>query len=407
MGFSSCWRAVVVSTALCLSATAPQAMVGQYVGNFNEPIYLTAPQGDKRLFVVEKSGVIKVVRNGKTTTFLDVSQRVDTEGERGLLGLAFDPGYASNGRFYISYIDRHTLQSRVDRYTVTPTTANKASPKTRQSIIAINQSSTAGHKAGWIGFRPGDAKNLYFTLGDGGGGYDPDGNGQNGQVLLAKVLRIDVSGSGAGYTVPADNPFVGSSTVKPEIWALGLRNPYRASFDRLTGAFWLGDVGEGTREEVDFEAPGDPGGHNYGWRLREGTVETPMVGGDAPGLTDPAFDYAHLEIPGGLGNCVIGGYVYRGPSIPEADGRYVFGDCVSNRIFSISHDERGAPIDWREETDALLAGSGLSVITSFGEDGLGRLYVMGLSGVLLRVCPSAPAQRGAQPLLAAPCTTAR
>jgi len=398
------WRAIVLISALWAGALPAHAVVGKVVGSFNEPIFVTAPHGDKRLFVVEKSGFIKLVRPGKpTTTFLDVSKRVDTEGERGLLGLAFDPDYATNGRFYISYIDRRTLQSKIDRYTVTPTTANKASPKTRESIMAIDQSSTAGHKAGWIGFRPGDSKNLYLSLGDGGGSYDPDNNSQNGQVLLGKVLRIDVSGAGSGYLVPADNPFARSSDARPEIWSLGLRNPFRPSFDRLTGAFWIADVGEGTREEVNFEAPDDRGGHNYGWRLREGTVETPIVGGDASGLTEPAFDYAHMEIPGGLGNCVIGGYVYRGPGIAEADGRYFFGDCVSNRIFSIAYDDRGAPLEWREDTSALLTDSGLNVITSFGEDGQGRLYVMGLSGILVRMCPSTAAKVGARATAADPC----
>ena len=397
------WRAIALISAVWASALPAHALVGKVVGSFNEPIFVTAPSGDKRLFVVEKSGFIKLVRPGKPTTiFLDVSKRVDTEGERGLLGLAFDPDYAANGRFYISYIDHRTLQSKIDRYTVSTVNANKANPKSRQPIIAIDQTSTAGHKAGWIGFRPGDPKDLYFTLGDGGGSYDPDNNAQNGQLLLGKVLRIDVSGTGTGYLVPADNPFVGLPDARPEIWSLGLRNPYRPSFDRLTGAFWIADVGEGTREEVNFEAPDDKGGHNYGWRLREGTVETPLVGGDATGLTEPAFDYAHMEV-GGLGDCVIGGYVYRGPSIAEADGRYYFGDCISNRIFSITYDEHGAPLEWREDTSALLADSGLSVITSFGEDGQGRLYVMGLSGVLVRMCPSVAPKTGALASAANPC----
>jgi glucose/arabinose dehydrogenase len=392
MKLTPLWRAIALTGALCAAALPSHALVGKVVGSFNEPIFVTAPAGDKRLFVVEKSGLIKLVRQGKTTIFLDVTRRVDTEGERGLLGLAFDPAYASNGRFYISYIDKRTLQSKIDRYTVSPVNPHKANPQSRQSIMAIDQSSTAGHKAGWIGFRPGDANNLYMSLGDGGGGYDPENNAQNGQLLLGKVLRIDVSGSSTGYVVPADNPFVGSTAARPEIWSLGLRNPYRPSFDRQTGAFWIADVGEGTREEVNFEAPGDTGGHNYGWRLREGTVETPLVGGNAEGLTEPAFDYTHMEV-GGLGDCVIGGYVYRGPSMPEADGRYFFGDCISNRVFSITYDERGAPLEWREDTAALLGDSGLGVITSFGEDGLGRLYVMGLSGQLIKMCPS-PAKTG-------------
>jgi len=388
-------RVGLVACALAWCAVPALALDGRVVATgFDEPLYLTAPKGDGRLFVVEKGGVIRVIKNGKTTKFLDISSRVGTNGERGLLGLAFDPDYATNGRFYVDYTSSSTGATLIDRYTVSPPTANKADPATRQQIISITQETFDNHKGGWVGFRPGDKKNLYISLGDGGDGYDPHNNAQNGQVLLGKMLRLDVSGTGTGYKIPPDNPFVNSSSVKHEIWALGLRNTFRASFDRKTGAFWLGDVGQDTREEIDFEPAGDHGGHNYGWRLREGKIQTPGgVGGDKPGLTGPVFDYPHLGNQGSLGNCVTGGYVYRGPSISDANGRYFFGDCVSDRAFSMTFNADGTPIERREETSALLGGSGLTTLASFGEDGKGRLYVVGLSGVLIAMCPSAQGQQ--------------
>jgi glucose/arabinose dehydrogenase len=374
---------------LVLVALPALALQGKVVvTGLNQPLFVTAPPGDHRLFVVEKGGVIRVGKGGRIKTFLDISQRVAQDGERGLLGMAFDPNYANNGRFYVDYVERDTLQTRIERYTVSPPDADKADPKSRQRIIAIDQPPFSNHKGGWIGFRPGDRKNLYIGMGDGGSSFDPNNNGQRGDVLLAKLLRLDVSGSGSGYRISSDNPFVGSGKVRPEIWALGLRNPYRASFDRLNGALWIGDVGQNMREEIDFEKPGDPGGHNYGWRLREGFIKTPFVGGSKKGMSQPVFDYPHSGVQGSLGNCVIGGYVYRGPSIRNADGRYFFGDCVSDRVFSISYRHDGTPIDRHEVTAALLAGTGLSTLSSFGEDGRGGLYIVGLSGVVVAVCPS-------------------
>ncbi|HEV8692439.1 MAG TPA: PQQ-dependent sugar dehydrogenase [Ideonella sp.] len=394
---ASQWRAsVFVACGLVACSLSALALEGKVVASgFNSPLYVTAPKGDKRLFVVEQGGVIHVLRHDKVSTFLDISNHVDANGERGLLGLVFDPDYATNGRFYVDYVDKVSLQTRVDRYTVSPPDADQADRKTRQQIIAIDQEPFVNHKGGWIGFRPGDRKNLFIGMGDGGSGYDPHNNAQNGNVLLGKLLRIDVSGKGKGYKIPSDNPFVGSGDVRPEIWALGMRNPYRNSFDRHTGELWIGDVGQDTREEIDFEPAGFAGGRNYGWRLREGKIKTPNgVGGSKKGMTDPVFDYPHWGSDS-LGACVIGGYVYRGPSIADADGRYFFGDCVSDRAFSMSYNADGTPIERREETSALLGGTGLSILSSFGEDGRGRLYVVGLSGVIVAVCPSSQAVEAA------------
>ncbi len=379
-------------SGLALMAMSSHALQGKVVATgLSSPVFVTAPKGDRRIFIVGKEGVINVVVRGVSSTYLDISALVDTSGERGLLGMAFDPKFAQNGRFYVDYVDKTTLNTTIARFTVNPPSSNQVDPSTRQTILTVTQEPFDNHKAGWIGFRPGDNRNLYVTAGDGGAGYDPNNNAQNGQVLLGKMLRIDVSGAGANYAIPADNPFVGSTDVREEIWALGLRNPFRPSFDRKTGDFWIADVGQDTREEIDFEAAADPGGHNYGWRLREGKIKTPLVGGNKPGLTGPVFDYPHLGSSGSLGNAITGGYVYCGPTIPEADGRYFFGDFVSNRVFSFAYGADGRPTEGREETTALFGGTGLGGIASFGEDGQGRLYAIGFNGVIVVMCPGVPA----------------
>jgi glucose/arabinose dehydrogenase len=380
----------LLAAALLAASGWVHALQGEVVASgLSQSLFVTAPTGDGRLFVVEKGGTIRILSGGtvQASAFLDLRSQVATQGERGLLGLAFDPGYAVNGRFYVNYIDRTTLNTVVARYTVADPASNVVDPASAQIILSIPQPGFSNHKAGRIAFRPGDASNLYIATGDGGSGNDPFNNGQNPNTLLGKMLRIDVSGDGPGYAIPTDNPFVGQPGTRPELWALGLRNPFRNSFDRLTGDLWMGDVGQNTREEINFEAASDPGGHNYGWRLREGTVPTPGVGGNAPGLTDPIFEYTHLGTPGGLGNSVTGGYVYRGPSIPGADGRYFFGDFISNRVFSFLLGAGNTPFDLRDDTAALLGGTGLSGLASFGEDGLGQLYAVGINGVVVRVVP--------------------
>ncbi len=382
----NCLRAGLVLALSLTGIGAAHALSAQVVASgLDVPLELTAPAGDSRSFIVEKGGLIKVLSGGvvQSTPFLDLSSQVATDGERGLLGLAFDPNFATNGRFYVDYVDKTTLRTVVARYQVSAPGASTADAGSAQTILTIAQpAGRNNHKGGWIGFRPGDAQDLYIGTGDGGSGYDPDNNAQNGQSLLGKMLRIDVSGSGAGYSIPASNPYVGSGTVRAEIWATGLRNPFRNSFDRQTGDFWIGDVGQDTREEIDLELAGDSGGHNYGWRLREGTIATPGVGGTASGLTDPVFDYPHSGA-GALGDSIIGGFVYRGPSVADADGRYFFGDYVSNRIFSFAVGAGGALSDLREDTAAFIGSTGLSGLDSFGEDSLGRLYAMGTNGVIV------------------------
>ncbi len=387
------FQAPLMALALTVAATSAHALDGTVVATgLNQSLYLTAPLGDSRSFVVEKTGVIQVLSGGSAlaTPFLDISSKVATDGERGLLGLAFDPNYATNGRFYVDYIDKATNNTVVERYTLGTPGSNVADAGSAQRLITIPQESFNNHKAGWIAFRPGDTSNLYIATGDGGSGNDPNGNGQNRDTLLGKMLRIDVSGSTAGYTVPTDNPFVNQAGTRPEIWALGLRNPWRNSFDRATGDFWIADVGQATREEINLEKAGTAGGRNYGWRLREGTIATPGVGGSAPGLTDPVFDYKRLEQPGGLGGSITGGYVYRGPSIADADGRYFFGDYVAGKLYSFLPDASGHVTDFRDDTAAVLDGTGLDGIVSLGEDGFGKLYVVGINGTIVNLTSSVP-----------------
>jgi glucose/arabinose dehydrogenase len=266
----------------------------------------------------------------------------------------------------------------------------------------------ANHNAGWIGFSPraGDDHNLYVATGDGGNGYDqepsptpvppghiePGGNAQNKTTLLGKMLRVHVDPANATYTIPANNPFINISGARPEIWAYGLRNPYRDSFDRLTGGMFLGDVGQATREEVDVQQASNPGaGENYGWRLREGTMQTPgSVGGPPPmGNVEPIFDYGRS-----VGGTVIGGYVYRGKQIPGLQGTYVFGDYVAHKIFALTYDGTSAS-NFQDITSQLFptdAGNiSLNSLSSFGEDANGELYITDVgTGDVFKIVPVTP-----------------
>ena len=365
-------KLLIAVLALCGAASAfAYTLVGS---GYSQPVFLTSA-GDARLFVVEKGGLIKVQQGSSVSTWLDLSARVDTAGERGLLGLAFDPGFASNGRFYVNYIDRTTLDTVVAAYTVDATGAvNLASERT---ILTIDQpAGRSNHKAGWIGFSVADPGQLYIATGDGGGSNDPDNNAQNPDSLLGKLLRITPDAVNGGYTVPADNPFVGSAG-RDEIWAYGLRNPFRNSFDRLTGDLWIGDVGQGAREEIDFAAAaaGLGRGANYGWRVREGTIATPGIGDPVPpNLTDPIHDYGRT-----LGASVIGGHVYHGPDA-ALDGRYVFGDFVSGRIWSLLQLGGAAT-----QITELASPFGANTLTSFGEGADGALYAVGIDGRIFQL----------------------
>lgn len=365
----------LLAATVALAATAPALAATLVASGFNQPLFLTAPAGDSRLFVVEKAGRIQVLNNGVKSTWLDIFTQVDSAGERGLLGLAFDPGFASNGRFYVDYIDKTTLNTVVASYTVNASGAvNLASART---IITVAQpAGLSNHKAGWIGFSAADPGQLYIATGDGGSGNDPFNNAQNLNSNLGKLLRITPL-AGGGYTVPADNPFVGVAG-NDEIWGYGLRNPFRNSFDRLTGDLWIGDVGQGAREEINFAAAaaGLGRGANYGWRVREGRIATPGISDSTPpNLTDPIFDYDHT-----VGASIIGGYVYRGGADASLNGKYVFGDFVSGRIWQLDGGT----------ATALSSPFGGSQLTSFGEGGDGALYAVGINGRIYQLAAAVP-----------------
>lgn len=412
------WVARCAAIVLCAGATldclAQDLTVERVASGLSTPIFATAPTGDtNRLFVVEQgsggSAAIKILNLGSNTVdatpFLTLSG-IATGGEQGLLGMAFDPNYATNGRFYVDYTAADG-SVHVDRFTVSgnPNVANT----TGVNVITLAHPQT-NHNGGWIGFSPraGDAGNLYIAIGDGGnsndqgpGHVEPGGNAQNTGVLLGKMLRINVSSPGATpsdpqYSIPATNPFGN------EVFVYGLRNPFRDSFDRATGNLMIGDVGQNTREEIDAQLAGvgplggaaNGGGENFGWRLREGTVATPGVGGDAPGLTGPLFDYGR-----DVGRTVIGGYVYRGTDIPSLDGTYIFGDFLGGngathgRIFAVKTDG-SSPVAFdpttADITSSLFAGTGFTFQTvySFAEDARGEMYVIdGPSGAIYKIVP--------------------
>lgn len=358
----------------------------------SQPLYATAPLFDGRTFIVQKGGTIVVSQAGITSNFLSVA--VSTSGERGLLGLAFDPGYADPAsagwrRFFVDYIDPVTQATVIASYRTSATNAALADPASRVEVMRIAQpAGRDNHKAGWIGFKPGDANSLYIATGDGGSGYDPDNNAQNTSVLLGKILRIDINRNdftdpNIHYGIPADNPFVGQAGVRGEIFALGLRNPFRDSFDRLTGNLWIADVGQDAREELDFIAATSRGGQNFGWRIREGDIPTPGIN-DPPrdGLTSPLLAYDHS-----FGAAVIGGYVVRQAGSPLY-GMYVFGDEISGRIWAIAADGNPHSLaDAIELTAMLNAGGGgaLGAVASFGEAADGGLYIVDLNGKVVLV----------------------
>lgn len=389
----------LVAATLCvaLPSWAQSAAEARLVGNgFSRPITVTSPGGDPRLFVVERAGRIRIVKDGSTlpVAFLDISSLVDDSGEGGLLDVAFPRDYRTSGLFYVHYTDL-AGDTRVVRYAVSanPDVANPASAR---GILFINQPTGRGnHKAGSLLFGPDGF--LWFPTGDGGGGGDPDELAQNRQSLLGKVLRIDVGPvfapgsipvSGAFYRIPASNPFAGSSSTRREIWALGLRNPYRASFDRQTGNFWLSDVGQGEREEVNFVPAGAAGGLNFGWDVMEGTTcyladPAPAPPCNSPSLTLPLLEYDHSD-----GDCaIIGGHVFRN-GMNALTGHYFFGDFCSGRVLSLN-PATGLVTD-RTAQLGPAAGVPFSLV-GFGEDGLGRVYVVHESGAVYQIQPASPA----------------
>ena len=338
---------------------------------------LTQPSaGDDRLFVTEQSGRILAFSNDQNASeaqiFLDIRDQANDSGsEEGLLGLAFDPQYDENGYFYVYYSASAPRRSVVSRFTL-GADGLTADPNSELIIMEIEQP-YANHNGGQIAFGPDGF--LYIGLGDGGAAGDPMGHGQNTSTLLGSILRIDVSGSTPEipHTIPADNPLLDDPDARPEIWAFGLRNPWRFSFDAETGQLWTGDVGQNSLEEVDLVEKGG----DYGWNTLEGTqCFSPRSSCDAAGTVPPVWEY-----PTGAEGCsVIGGYVYRGERIPSLDGAYVFGDYCSGKIWAIRYDGQ------RVTEHLLLADTDLR-IASFGQDRKGALYVLSQNSGIYRLSP--------------------
>jgi glucose/arabinose dehydrogenase len=344
------------------------------IGRFDAPTFLTAPRGDRRRFVVQRGGTIVIVRGGgQPVTFLDISDRIDAEGEGGLLSMAFAPDYRRSGAFYVYYTDRQGF-IQIDRFQRSAGDPNRADPASRRSVIRVPHF-RFNHKGGQLQF--GRDGMLYAGFGDGGSGGDPDENAQNLGRLLGKLIRIDPR-PGGGYDVPASNPFVGRSGARPEIYAYGLRNPYRFSFDRTRGHLTVGDVGQDAVEEVDFvpgRSSGRPprGGYNFGWDVFEGRDR--FEDGNAPGHLAPVI--AHSQDSGWCS--VIGGYVVRDRSLRGTRfyGRYVYGDLCNPELRLAFLKRPRAPTK--------AAGMRVSDLVSFGEDGLGRVYAVSLNGPIYRI----------------------
>lgn len=329
-------------------------------------VHLTAPAGDPRLFIVEQDGRILVARDGRILArpYLDISAEVGSGGERGLLSLAFHPRFRENGRFVVNYTDRHG-DTHVAAFTADP--AADTAPRASERLVLRIAQPHANHNGGHVIFGPDGM--LYVGMGDGGSQRDPEGNGQNTAVLLAKLLRLDLD-AGTPYAIPPGNPFVRGGG-RPEIWALGLRNPWRIAFD--SGLIYIADVGQNTWEEVDV-APADAAGLNYGWRTMEGAhcLTLPMCGRD--GLALPALEYPHDD-----GCAIIGGVVYRGRSAPSLVGRYLYSDYCSAFLRSFRYANGRAT-----ERRSWPVGN-IGEVLSFGEDGAGEVYVLSSNGTVYRI----------------------
>jgi len=367
----ACDSSAVVTGTPALAAT-------RVATGLESPLGLVAPKGDCRLFVVEQPGRIRIVRSGSVVAapFLDITDRTRSGGERGLLGLAFHPSYAQNGRFFVNYTDLNG-DTHIAEFHAPAPAADTADPGSERQILFVRQP-YANHNGGGLAF--GNDGFLYIGLGDGGSGGDPLGNGQNLGTFLGKMLRIDVD-NGSPYAVPRDNPFANRAGAKPEIWAYGLRNPWRFTFDAASGDLIIGDVGQNLMEEVDLDAGLKRGGENYGWNVMEGTLcYQPSSGCDRTGLSLPIATYTHDD-----GCAIVGGIVYRGRRMPGYQGTYFYGDYCTAIVRSL-RVSAGAATDQRDWTSSL--GAGLTGITSFGADADGEPYIVDPGGSLYKIVPA-------------------
>jgi glucose/arabinose dehydrogenase len=343
--------------------------VEQVAEGLQNPVYLTAPAGDGRLFIVEQPGRIRIFKNGALlpAPFLDISSLVTFGGEQGLLSLAFDPAYQTNGRFYVYYVDRNG-DIAVARYTVSAN-ADQADALSRTAVLTIPHPGQSNHNGGLAMFGPDGM--LYLGTGDGGGGGDPQNNGQNINTLLGKLLRIDVRS--LPYTSPATNPFAGATAGRDEIWAYGLRNPWRYAFDPPANQLYIADVGQGAWEEVNAVAT-SAAGVNYGWRIMEGAHCYNAQTCTMTNLTQPVLEYDHSQ-----GCSITGGFVYRGIAIPELAGHYFYSDYCTGflRSFRLSGGEAEDQKNW--------AVGDVGDILSFGRDAPGEIYMLSAGGRVYRI----------------------
>lgn len=343
-------------------------------GELFKPVYLTHAF-DERLFIVEQSGSIRIVEEGTLLTepFLDIQERVNSgANEQGLLSVAFHPNYGENGRFFINYTqeDGSTV---VSQFQVQPNNPNAADPNSEQILLTIGQPYN-NHNGGQIKFGPDGY--LYIGMGDGGSAGDPDNNGQTFGTLLGNLLRIDVDNGGeATYAIPASNPFVDQDDARNEIWSTGLRNPWRFSFDRLTGDLFISDVGQNAWEEINFQPVNSPGGENYGWKIYEGN-HCFVDNCTDEGFVFPIFEYNHE-----FGCSITGGYIYRGTQYPSLWGNYFVTDYCTGNVWAIMQQPSG---EWSSQ---LVLQSG-RLVASFGEDAAGELYMLDhRSGEILQIRP--------------------
>jgi glucose/arabinose dehydrogenase len=371
-----------LSVAACSSTSEPSLLQGTgarlqlIASGLSAPLYLTAPPGEgNRLFIVEQTGAIRIVKDGALlpAAFLDISEQVLAGGEQGLLGLAFYPDYSATGRFVVHYTDI-AGDTRLSSFQVS-SDPDVADVTSEQVILTADQP-FSNHNGGQVAFGPDGF--VYLGLGDGGSSGDPQGRGQDLSDLLGSILRIDVQ-SGTPYTVPVDNPFVGQANARPEVWSYGLRNPWRFSFDRTTGDLYIADVGESMVEEIDVAPATEGGGRgiNYGWNRMEGSRCFGTSQCDQIGLALPTFEYSHNQ-----GCSITGGYVYRGSAIPALQGVYFFGDYCQGWVRSLRYTGGVATevTDW-----PTLRPGGL--VTSFGEDAAGEVYVIAANGAVFKIIP--------------------
>lgn len=369
--------AALLAALWCASA---QALTLQSIGSFEQPIYVTsAPNNPDRLFVVERKGRIVEVENGSRTVFADISTLVDPAGEGGLLSVAFAPDFQSSGRLFVDYTGKEEDPAEIHVAELVAS-GGSAPLSSLRNLLTISHPNQTNHYGGQLQFGP--EGNLFISTGDGGGANDEEHNAQDLGSELGKILRIDPDTDGViVFSIPPGNPFVSTPGAALTVWSYGLRNPFRFSFDRVTGALVIGDVGEGKREEVDY-APDLGAGANYGWNCREGFVAGPATdaGCGSGTFTDPIFDYPHSEPSGDAahGCAIIGGYVARNTNYGDLYGRYVYGDLCEGQIRSLLP---ALPFAAGDRSEGIAIGS----LNSFGEDSCGRLYAVSGEGPVYRL----------------------